>query len=284
MAVKKTAKKASKKPAKKVVKKASKKPAKKAAAKRVVKKSAARKVVRKSAAKKSAKKSAKSVSPKISETVIPAPTIRSNFVSSSAANIPAKTPGARVPVAASSKSPNSPNKTNDKRVLIGVVIAIVLVALLVVSRNNSTKNEVAAPVETSSAQATQSSAAEESSEPSAEVSTEASMEETTATTVVNGGGSEPVGIVAQYSGGSSNQSATIYWKSPIDGSAVANYNLEIQSNGGTWKLISTTSAEEFSVDVTKSDSSGWCSFRVSSVLEDGTVVGGKVFGLPGQWA
>ena len=105
-------------------------------------------------------------------------------------------------------------------------------------------------------------------------------ESTEAATDVDGGGSEPVGIVAQYTA----TGATIFWKAPADGTEAANYNVEIRSNGGDWKLISTVPATQFSLDITKGDATGWCSFRVSTVLEDGTVVGGKVFGLPGQYA
>jgi hypothetical protein len=71
---------------------------------------------------------------------------------------------------------------------------------------------------------------------------------------------------------------------PLDGASVANYNVEIRANGGTWKLISTVPADQYSIDIAKGETTGWASFRISSILEDGTVVGGKVFGLPGQWS
>ena len=263
MAVKKTAKKTAKKTS-----------AKKSTAKKTsAKKSTAKKAISKKAVKKTAKKAVKSSS----TFVVPAAPVasgRSNFQSSSVTTRPAKTPGASVPASVKSSSNNS-SSSSSKRVLTAVVIAVVLLALLVVSRNGSTKTESAAPQETASAEASQGSAAEESAEPTTEASAEASS-----ATVVNGGGSEPVGIVAQYTA----TGATIFWKAPVDGAKVANYNVEIRSNGGAWKLISTVPATQFSLDITKGDTSGWCSFRVSSVLEDGTVVGGKVFGLPGQYA
>ena len=148
-----------------------------------------------------------------------------------------------------------------------------MLALIVVSGNGSTSNETAAPEATATAQA--SEPAEGSSEEATEPTEEASS-----STVVDGGGSEPVGIVAQYTA----SGATIFWKTPLDGASVANYNVEIRANGGTWKLISTVPADQYSIDITKGDATGWASFRISSVLEDGTVVGGKVFGLPGQWS
>jgi hypothetical protein len=70
---------------------------------------------------------------------------------------------------------------------------------------------------------------------------------------------------------------------------VANYNVEVSSNGGAWKLISTLPASQLSIDVTKADATGWSSFRVSAVYSDGqTIVGNTVlnkptFGLPGQF-
>jgi hypothetical protein len=275
VAVKKTAKKTAKKAVKKTsAKKAVKKSVKKSTAKKSTVKKAVKKTAKK-AVKKSAKKTAKKAVNKSSSTfvvpAVPVPSGRSNFQSSSVTTRPAKTPGAAVP----SSVKSSTNSSSSKRVLTAVVIAVVLLALLVVSRNGSTKTESAAPQETASAEASQGSAMEESAEPTAEASAEASS-----APVVDGGGSEPVGIVAQYTA----TGATIFWKAPADGAKVANYNVEIRSNGGAWKLISTVPATQFSLDITKGDTSGWCSFRVSSVLEDGTVVGGKVFGLPGQYA
>ena len=261
MAVKKTAKKTAKKTsAKKVVKKSVKKaPAKKSAAKKVVKK----------AVKKSAKKTAKKASSTFVVPAVPSTSTRSSFQSPSVVNRPAKTPGASVPGSVKSSSSDA----TSKRVVIAVVIAVVLLAIIVVSQNGSSNTETAAPEATATAQAT------EPAEGSSEEATEPS-EEASSSTVVDGGGSEPVGIVAQYTA----SGATIFWKAPTDGAAVTNYNVEIRANGGTWKLISTVPAYQYSIDITKGEATGWASFRISSVLEDGTVVGGKVFGLPGQWA
>ena len=265
MAVKKTAKKTAKKTS---AKKAVKKSAVKKSAKKAVKKSA----VKKSAVKKSAKKTAKKAAKKASSTfVVPStPTTRSSFQSTSVVNRPAKTPGASIPSAIKTSS----NDASSKRVVIAVVIAVVLLALIVVSRNGSTKTETATPEATATAQASQGS---EGSEGAAQ---EEATPEASSSTVVDGGGSEPVGIVAQYTA----TGATIFWKTPVDGAKVANYNVEIRANGGTWKLISTVPADQYSIDITKGEATGWASFRISSVLEDGTVVAGKVFGLPGQWA
>jgi hypothetical protein len=265
VAVKKTAKKAAKKTS-------AKKSAKKSVAKRSVKKAPAKKsAVKKSAkkaVKKSTKKAIKKTAKKSSSTfVVPAvssTSTRSGFQSPSVVNRSTKTPASSLPAAAKSSSSDA----TSKRVVIAVVIAVVLLAIIVVSRNGSTETQTAAPEATATAQAS----------PEAEPTSEASEEATS--TVVDQGGSEPVGIVAQYTA----SGATIFWKAPTNGAVVANYNVESRSNGGTWMLMSTVPADQYSIDITKGETTGWASFRISSILEDGTVDGGKVFGLPGQWA
>jgi hypothetical protein len=255
VAVKKTAKKSAKKTS-------AKKSAKKSVAKRSVKKAPAKKAVKKSAVKKSAvKKSAKKTTKKASSTfvvpAVPSSSTRSSFQSPSVVNRSAKTTAASLPTAAKSSSSDA----TSKRVVIAVVIAVVLLAIIVVSRNGSTETQTAAPEATATAQPTQEA-------------------EATSSTVVDQGGSQPVGIVAQYTA----SGATIFWKAPTNGAAVANYNVESRANGGTWILMSTVPADQYSIDITKGETTGWASFRISSVLEDGSVDGGKVFGLPGQWA
>jgi len=90
----------------------------------------------------------------------------------------------------------------------------------------------------------------------------------------------PSGIVAHYT----STGATIFWAAPAGATGLSNFNVEIAANGGSWKLISTVPASQLSLDITKGAADGWSSFRVSAVYSDGKVVGGKVFGLPGQYA
>jgi len=92
----------------------------------------------------------------------------------------------------------------------------------------------------------------------------------------------PTGIVAQYTM-SDKSAATIFWKAPASTDGVTGYAIQIQRNGGARAELSSTPATQFSLDVTKSDTSGWTSFIVQTVYSDGTVTDGKVFGLPGQW-
>jgi len=88
-----------------------------------------------------------------------------------------------------------------------------------------------------------------------------------------------VGIVAHYS----SKGATIFWKAPSDSSALTNFNVEFSHSGAAWKLISTVPASQLSFDVVKGSATGWTSFRISAVYNDGTIAHGKVFGLPGQF-
>ena len=90
----------------------------------------------------------------------------------------------------------------------------------------------------------------------------------------------PVGIVAQYT----SKGATIFWRAPAAVDGLTNYNIEISSNGGTWKLISTVPVSQMSLDVIKGAAKGWTSFKISTVYSDSQTVAGKIFGLPGQYS
>jgi hypothetical protein len=92
----------------------------------------------------------------------------------------------------------------------------------------------------------------------------------------------PTGIVAQYTNGDKS-AATIFWKAPASTEGVTGYAIQIQRNGGARADLSSTPASQFSLNITKSETSGWTSFIVQTVYSDGTVTDGKVFGLPGQW-
>ena len=174
-------------------------------------------------------------------------------------------------IATTTKSSSGKNSSN--RVVLTVLAGIVLLALVVVSRNSSTtKSATTEPTPAAS------SAAATTPEASAPAATEASTP--ASPSAPSAGHAEPVGIVAHYTA----TGATIFWVAPSDATGITNYNVEIRANGGTWKLISTVPASQLSMDITKGDTAGWSSFRVSSVYSDGTVVGGKVFGLPGQYA
>jgi len=90
----------------------------------------------------------------------------------------------------------------------------------------------------------------------------------------------PVGIVAHYTA----TGATIFYGAPTGVTGLTNFNIEIASNGGAWKLVSTVPATQLSLDITKGAVDGWSSFRVSAVYSDGMVIAGKIFGLPGQYS
>ena len=273
VAVKKSAKKTAKKAVKKTVKKAVKKTSAKKAVKKSAVKKSAKKAVKKSA-KKAVKKSAKKSAKRSSSASIIIPPVPGTSTRGAVANVNSlpKSSAASLPKTSAATLKKS-NEKSSNRVMIAVIVGIVLLAITVVSRNSSSsKSSTPAPAE--------STAASSASTP--EASAAASEQASTAPTpsAPTAGHSEPQAIVAHYTA----NGATIFWAAPASTDGLSNYNVEVRSNGGAWKLISTVPSSQLSIDITKSDASGWCSFRVSSVYADGQVIGGKVFGLPGQYA
>ena len=118
-----------------------------------------------------------------------------------------------------------------------------------------------------------------SEEPSEEPAEEATEEPSTASPASY---DAPTGIVAQYTN-SDKSAATIFWKAPGSTDGITGYAIQIQRNGGAREDLSSTPSTQFTLDITKSESSGWTSFIVQTIYADGEVVDGKVFGLPGQW-
>ena len=282
VAVKKSAKKVAKKaPAKRATKKVA---AKKKVAKKVAKKAPAKKVAKKVAKKAPAKRAAKKVAKKTTSrspqriVIPPVPGTGSKNVTSISTTPPAKsTSSALANQTTTSNAPakqtttsNAPAKNSSSRVVVTVIAGIALLAVAVVSRNHSTTT-TPAPAASASADASMEATPAASASSDATAAAPAPADATHAA---------PEGIVAHYT----STGATIFWTAPAGASGLTNYNVEIASNGGAWKLVSTVPASQLSLDITKGDTTGWCSFRVSAVYSDGKVVGGKVFGLPGQYA
>ena len=273
---------AKKAPAKKVV--AKKAPSKKAAAKKVVaKKAPAKKVTaKKSAAKKApAKKVAKKapvVIPAVS-TSTPAsaakPATTAVFVDSSPkAAAPVVTPKATAPAPKSSS-----------RVVLTVIVGVVLIAVLVVARNHKPADNHSSDTSTmatASATPEATASSEMSSAPSDSASAAATPEASAAATTGASAATDlaPVGIVAHYTA----TGATIFWFPAQGATGLTTYNVEASSSGGAFKLIATVPSTQVSLDVTKNGTNGWTSFKISAVYSDGSIVAGKVFGLPGQFA
>jgi hypothetical protein len=247
VATKKVAKKAAKKaPAKKAAKKApAKKVAKKAAVKKVAKKAPAKKVAKKAAVKKVAKKAPAKKAP-AKKVVAPAVAV------SSAA--PVAAPAAPKPVATPAKKQGGSN-----RVVLAVVIGILALGAIVLSKGSdssstATPSESATPTASASASATESSAA-------------------VATTAA------PLGIVAHYTA----NGATIFWNATTAAEGLKGYSIEFSSNGGAFSEVATVGTDVTKYDITKGEDTGWTSFKISAVYNDGQKAEGKVFGLPGQY-
>lgn len=248
MAAKKAAK---KKPVKKV--------AKKATAKKAVKK-AVKKSAKKSTAKKAAKRTTKSAAASFKVPAVPTRSASTKRISTAPTSVK---PTGIAPI----KSAPAKKKSSSRSV-VTILAAVALIALLVVSRNGS-KSETATPDTSATPEASTSQSA--SAEASASSATPAAP---------SAGHGAPQGIVAHYNA----NGATIFWTAPAESEGISNYQVEISKDGGAFAIASTVPASQLSLDIAKSDTTGWCSFRVSTIYSDGTVVGGKVFGLPGQWS
>ena len=269
MATKKVAKKAAKKApaakkatAKKVVKKAVKKAPAKKVAKKVAKKAPVKKVAKKVAKKAPAKRA--------SATKIVVPPVPVSSARQSTKVVESK-PAVSAPVSAPAK-PAAPSKKqgSSNRIVLAVVIGILALGAIVLSRgSSSTSNETSMPTESvspsasASASESESPMATESESPAANVGTTAA----------------PLGIVAKYTA----TGATIFWNATTATDGLKGYSIEFSSNGGSFNEVATVGVDVFKYDITKSDTAGWTSFKISAVYNDGQKAEGKVFGLPGQY-
>ena len=261
MATKKVAKKAA---AKKVAKKApAKKVAKKAAAKKVAKKAPAKKVAKKVAKKAAVKKVAKKAPAKHAAAnkvvVPPVPVSRPNTMNTK--SIDSKPQATSAPVSSPTKPVSPASKSgSSNRIVLAVVIGILALGAIVLSRGSSTEsNETSTPTESVS--------------PSASASASESTSNAVSTIA------EPLGIVAKYT----ETGATIFWNATTAADGLKGYSVEFSSNGGSFSEVATVGTDIFKYDITKSDTSGWTSFKISAVYTDGQKAEGKVFGLPGQY-
>ena len=251
---KKSAKKSVKKTAKKATSRAAKRPAKKVA-KRVTKRSV------KKAAKKSAARGASAAS-------ITIPEVPTRGVVS-----PSSTPTAAKKTAATPTSSPAPKKKGSGPFFF-ILVGVLAIALIFASQSGDDSDEMGS-----------GTMVEESTSPTpvaSEEATEESTEETTEETTAPASYDAPTGIVAQYTN-SEKSAATIFWKAPASTDGITGYAIQIQRNGGAREDLSSTPSTQFTLDITKSEGSGWTSFIVQTVYSDGTVVDGKVFGLSGQW-
>ncbi len=241
---------ATKKVAKKAAKKApAKKAAKKAPAKKVVKKAPAKKAAVKKVAKKApAKKVAKKAAAKKVAKKAPAKKVSTPAVAVTSA----------APVAAAKAAAPAKKQGGSNRVVLAVVIGILALGAIVLS-NGSESNETATPTETTS--------------PTAEATPTESTSATVSTTAA------PLGIVAHYTA----DGATIFWDQTTAAEGLKGYSIEFSSNGGEFSEVAMVGTDVTEYDITKSDTEGWMSFKISAVYVDGQKAEGKVFGLPGQY-
>ena len=175
--------------------------------------------------------------------------------------------------------------------MLWVIIGVVLIAGLVVARNHKSTTTPSDSGSTPAASASQSPSAMTSSDTSnaspassaaatpADTSSAATSQSSTTSTSSAATDLAPVGIVAHYT----KTGAAIFWYPATGATGIATYNIEVAKNGGEFKILATVPASQVTLNVTKTDGTGWTSFKISAVYQDGTTVAGKVFGLPGQY-
>ena len=280
---------ATRKPKKSVKKAAKKSVAKKSVAKRAAKRPAKKSTVKKAVAKRPAKKVAKRATKKLAKKVAKKSTARG--VSAASITIPevptrgvvtpSSTPAPAVKSTASTTSSTAAAKKKGSGPFFFILIGVLAIALIFASQSGDSDDEGSGTmIEETTEETTEATdeATEESTEETAEESTEETTEETTTPASYDA----PTGIVAQYTN-SEKSTATIFWKAPASTDGITGYAIQIQRNGGAREDLSSTPSTQFTLDITKSEASGWTSFIVQTVYADGQVVDGKVFGLPGQW-
>ena len=238
-----------------VVKKPAKKAPSKARKKSAVKKSASKRVA--------SKKSAETI-------VIPeAPISGARNARVEIVSTPAPTP-VIIPAAPTPTPEKKPGASG--RVIFAVIVGIILLGAIVWAKgHNSNSNKNASPTPTATSSATPTSSSTEYASPTPSASS------TSATLTAHG---VPQGVVAHYT----TAGATIFWRAPTAVDGLTGYNVEISVSNGPWKLISTVPATQLSLDVKKTSTSGWTSFKVSSVYSDSQTSSAKAFGLPGTYS
>ena len=275
---KKSVKKAAKKSVakKSVAKKAAKRPAKKSTVKKAVAKRPAKKV-----AKRATKKLAKKVAKKSTARGVSAASITIPEVPTRGVVTPTSTPAPAAKSTASTTSSTAAAKKKGSGPFFFILIGVLAIALIFASQSGDSDDKGSGTMIEESTSPTPE-ASDEATEESTEETTEESTEETTEETTTPASYDAPTGIVAQYTN-SEKSAATIFWKAPASTDGITGYAIQIQRNGGAREDLSSTPSTQFTLDITKSEASGWTSFIVQTVYADGQVVDGKVFGLPGQW-
>ena len=275
---KKSVKKAAKKSVakKSVAKKAAKRPAKKSTVKKAVAKRPAKKV-----AKRATKKLAKKVAKKSTARGVSAASITIPEVQTRGVVTPSSTPAPAAKSTASTTSSTAAAKKKGSGPFFFILIGVLAIALIFASQSGDSDDKGSGTMIEESTSPTPE-ASDEATEEATEETTEESTEETTEETTTPASYDAPTGIVAQYTN-SEKSAATIFWKAPASTDGITGYAIQIQRNGGAREDLSSTPSTQFTLDITKSEASGWTSFIVQTVYADGQVVDGKVFGLPGQW-
>jgi hypothetical protein len=271
---------ATRKPKKSVKKAAKKSPAKKSVAKKAVVKRPAKKAAKratKRVAKRATKRVAKKVAKKSTARGAGAASITIPEVPTRGVVTPTSTPAPAAKSTASTPTSTPAAKKKGSGPFFFILIGVLAIALIFASQSGDSDDKGSGTMIEES-----TSPSPEASDEATEEAAEETTEETTEETASPASYDAPIGIVAQYTN-SEKSAATIFWKAPASTDGITGYAIQIQRNGGAREDLSSTPSTQFTLDITKSEASGWTSFIVQTVYADGQVVDGKVFGLPGQW-
>ena len=149
-------------------------------------------------------------------------------------------PAVAKPVEVKAAPAAAKSQGGSNRVVIALVIGVLAIGAILMSKGSDNSSE-ATPTPTESASAS------------------ATPTESSATTVSTT--AAPLGIVAHYTA----DGATIFWNATTAADGLKGYSVEVSSNGGAFSELATVGTDVTKYDITKSDTNGWMSFKVSAV-------------------
>ena len=199
--------------------------------------------------------------PEVVPSEAPKPLLATAVAAVAVTSAPAVAKPVETKATSSAASNSAKSQGGSNRVVLAVVVGILALGAIVLSKGSNSSNAGSTTTPT------------ESASPSESASPTAS--ESTAVASI----AAPLGIVAHYTA----EGATIFWDATTATDGLKGYSVEFRANGGTWNEVATVGSDVTKYDITKSDTSGWTSFKISAVYNDGQKAEGKVFGLPGQY-
>jgi hypothetical protein len=167
----------------------------------------------------------------------------------------------------------APRQGSSKSVLVAVLLGVAILTGIVASQQSKSKSDTT-PAPAPTATATESASPEASATASA--STSASTDTTNAATT----GEAPSRFIGNWKD-AEHTVLVLSWKAPAGD--VTGYKVEIAPNGTGWTEVSQLPATTLKLELTKTSTEKYTSFRVSAIYADGTLGVAKAFGFAGQF-